>query len=47
MVLSVSAVLKELVAVGSVAEVFFWVLYTKVLRKFLWVDFFVKSCQKL
>ena len=47
MVLIVSAVLKELEADGSIAEVFFWVLYTKVLSKFLWVDFFVKSCQKL
>ena len=24
----------------------FWVLYIKVLTRFLWVDFFVKSCQK-
>ena len=36
----------RLVAV-PLLKIFFWVLYTKVLRRFLWVNFFVKSCQKL
>ena len=32
---------------GSVVDDFFWVLYIKVLRRFMWVDFFCEILSEI